>query len=87
MKDIELGAPVIGYDEFNMLPNNPLGKAVSVSDIVISGNTAAFTSRGLRFTVTDNGPGVANDSIIVNDGIRNYPVSLFDGELRIINAR
>ena len=86
MKDIELGAPVIGYDEFNMLPNSPLGKAVPVSDIVISGHTAAFTSRGLRFTVTDNGPGVTKDSIIVNDGIRDYPVSLFDGDLKIITG-
>jgi hypothetical protein len=66
---------------------DPLGKAVPVSDIVISGNTATFTSmRGLRFTVTDNGPGVANDSIMANDGIREYPVSLFDGDLKIISG-
>ena len=41
----------------------------------------------MQFTVTDNGPGFANDLIIVNDGIRDYPISLFDGELRIINAQ
>jgi hypothetical protein len=47
--------------------------------------------RNFRFsiypvTVTDNGPGFTNDSIIVNDGIRDYSLSLFDGELIIINT-
>jgi len=58
MKDLEPGAPVIDYDQFNMLPRNPLGEAVPVNDIAISGNTATFTSGGLRFTVTDNDPRV-----------------------------
>ena len=80
MKDIEQGAPVTGYNQFNMLPHNPLGKAVPVIDITLSGKTVTFTSGGLRFTVTDNGPGFANDLIIVNDGIRDDPISLFDGE-------
>jgi len=83
MKDLELGAPVIGYDQFMMLPDNPLGEPVEARDIEISGNTATFTVGTNRVTVKDNGPGFANDSITVNDGIRDYPVSLFGGDLKI----
>jgi len=86
MKDIEKGTPVIGYDQFMMIPDNPLGKAVEVRDIQISGNTAVFTLGTSRITVTDNGPGFAHDSITVNDGIRDYPMSLFAGDLKIING-
>jgi len=86
MKDIEKGIPVIGYDQFMMIPDNPLGKAVEVSDIELSGNTASFTSGSFRITVKDNGPGFARDSITVNDGIREYPLSLFAGDLKITSG-
>jgi hypothetical protein len=42
---------------------------------------------GLRFSVTDNGFPFDIRSNVMYDGIREYPVSLFDGELRIINAQ
>jgi len=84
MKDLELGVPVIGYDQFMMIPDNPLGEEVAVRDIDISGNTATFTFGTFRVTVKDNGPGFAKDSIRVNDGMRDYPVSLFGGDLKII---
>ena len=86
MKDIEKGIPIIGYSQFMMLPDNPLGEAVEVSKITISGNTATFTSLKVHITVTDNGPGYTKDSIVINDGIREYPVSLFDGDLKIVNS-
>ena len=86
MKDIELGVPAIGYNQFMMLPDNPLGESVDVSDISISGNRATFSSLKMLITVTDNGPGFENDSIVLYDGLREYPVSLFDGDLKIIRG-
>lgn len=87
LKDIEKGTPVIGYNQFMMVPDNPLGEPVHVSDIQISGNTVVFSIENSRITVTDNGPGFANDSISVNDGIRDYPVTLYDGDLNIIHTK
>lgn len=83
MKDMEKGVPVMGYNQFMMVPDNPIGEAVEVHDIEFSGKTASFTSGSFRVTVKDNGTGYARDSITVNDGIREYPVSLFDGDLKI----
>jgi len=87
LKDIEKGVPVIGYDQFMMVPDNPLGKAVEVTDIAISGNTATFNVGPNRITVKVKGPGFANDSITVNDGMRDYPMTLYAGDLKIIKGR
>ena len=84
LKDLKLGVPVIGYNQFMMLPTNPLGEPVEVRDISISGNTAVFTLGTNRVTVKVNGPGFANNSITVNDGLRDYPMSLFAGGLKIV---
>jgi len=83
MKDLALNAPVIGYSNFNMLPDNPLGDKVPVNAITISGSTATFTAGDAVFTMVDGGQGFERDSIIVNDGIREYPVSLFGGDIVI----
>lgn len=83
MKDLALNAPVIGYSNFNMLPDNPLGDKVSATNITISGNTATFTVNDAQFTLVDGGKGYEHDSITVNDGIREYPVSLFAGDIVI----
>jgi hypothetical protein len=83
MKDLALNAPVIGYNNFNMLPDNPLGDKVPVSNITISGNTATFTVNDAKFTLVDGGRGFEHDSITVNDGIREYSVSLFAGDIVI----
>ena len=86
MKDIALGVPVIGYNQFIMLPDNPIGDKVPASEIKLTGNIATFMSGGLHYTVVDGGEGLANDSIVVNDGIRKHPVSLFDGDITISNT-
>ncbi len=39
------------------------------------------------FTVVDGGEGLASDSIIVNDGIREYPVRLLDGVITISTGK
>ncbi len=83
MIDLALNAPVIGYSNFNMLPDNPLGDKVPASDITISDNTATFTLNDTKFTMVDGGQGLKHDSITVNDGIREYPVSLFGGDIVI----
>jgi len=86
MKDVELGGPVKEYNQFNMLPDTPLGKAVPVSNIAISGDSVTFTMKGVHFTVKVKGSETTQDSIMVNDGIKEYPVPIFDGKLRILTA-
>lgn len=86
MKDLALGAPVIGYSAFNMLPDNPLGDEVPATDIQLSGNTVTFMA-GLHYTVVDGGEGLASDSITVNDGIRQYSVHLLDGDISLHNSK
>jgi len=87
MKDLALGAPVIGYSQFNMLPDNRLGDKVPASEIKLTGNTATFMSGGLHYTIVDGGPGISGDTIRIDDGIRQYPVSLFDGNITISNIQ
>lgn len=87
MKDLSLGMPVVGYSRFNMLPDNPLGDEVPASDIQLNGNTVTFMSGDLHYTVVDGGEGISKDTITVNDGIREYPVSLFDGDITLSNIR
>jgi len=87
LKDLALGVPVIGYSQFNMLPTTPLGDEVAASEITLSGNTMTFMSGGLHYTVVDGGEGLDSDSISVNDGIREYPVQLLDGDLTISTGK
>jgi hypothetical protein len=35
----------------------------------------------------EGGEGLTNDSITANDGIREYPVHLFDGDITLSNLR
>jgi len=70
-----------------MLPDNPLGDEVPASYIQINGNTVTFTSGELHYTVVDGGAGLSRDSITINDGIRQYPVPLFDGDITFSNIR
>ncbi len=86
LQDIKTGQPVIGFSMFNMLPDTPIGEPVSVSDIALSGNTMSFNVGPMRYKVTDGGKGYQHDSITVNDGLNDYPVTLFDGDLTISGA-
>ncbi len=82
-KDVKSGQPVLGFSMFNMLPDTPIGEPVPVSDITLSGKTMGFNVGPMRYQVTDGGEGYQHDSITVNDGLNDYPVTLFDGDLMI----
>ncbi len=87
MKDLSTGKPVVGYGLKNMLPDTPMGSPIEVSDISLSGHTMTFTVESFIYTVTDGGPGYENDSITVNNGLEDYPVRLFAGDLTITGAK
>ncbi len=82
-KDIHTGQPVIGFSMFNMLPDTPLGEPVPVTGITLSGTTMSFIVGDLHYQVIDGGKGYQHDSITVNDGLNDYPVTLFDGDVMI----
>jgi len=83
LQDIKTGQPVIGFSMFNMLPDTPIGEPVPVSDIALSGKSMSFNVGPMRYTITDGGKGYQHDSITVYDGLNDYPVTLFDGDLTI----
>ncbi len=87
MKDIKTGQPIVGFSMFNMLPDTPIGEPVPVSDITLSGKTMSFIVGDLHYQVTDGGQGYEHDSITVNDGLNDYPVTLFAGDLTISGSR
>jgi len=87
MKDIHTGQPILGFSMFNMLPDTPIGEPVQVTGITLSGNTMSFIVGDLHYQVTDGGQGYEHDSITVNDGLNDYPVTLFDGDLTISGSR
>jgi len=87
MKDLALGAPVIGYSQFNMLPDSPLGERVPAVDIQLTGDRAIFRCGGLLYTIVNGGEGVVHDSITVNNGVREYPVHLLDGYITVDDGK
>jgi hypothetical protein len=87
LQDIKTGQPVIGFSMFNMLPDTPIGEPVPVSDITLTGKTMSFNVGSMRYKVTDGGKGYQHDSITVNDGLNDYPVTLFDGDLTITGVQ
>jgi len=87
LQDIKTEQPVIGFSMFNMLPDTPIGEPVPVSDITLSGKTMSFNVGPMRYQVTDGGKGYQHDAITVNDGLNDYPVTLFDGNLTITGGQ
>jgi len=83
LKDLDLDQPIAGYSIRNMVPDKPIGETVEVTDVKLNGKTMSFNVGDLRYTVTDGGPGYEKDTIVINDGLSAYPVSLFDGDLTI----
>jgi hypothetical protein len=83
LKDIETGQPVLGYSMFNMLPDTPIGEPVPVSEVILTDITMSFSVGPMRYPITDGGKGYQHDFITVNDGLNDYPVTLFDGDLTI----
>ena len=49
-------------------------------------NRVLTPTSGLHYTVVDGGDGLENDAIVVNDGIRQYPVRLFNGDITLTNS-
>lgn len=86
-KDIKTGQPVLGFSMFNMLPDTPIGEPVPVSDVTLSGTTMSFNVGPMRYQITDGGEGYQHDTVKVNDGLNDYPVTLFDGDLTISGSR
>jgi hypothetical protein len=87
LQDIKTGQPVIGFSMFNMLPDTPIGEPVPVTDISLTDKTMSFNVGPMRYKITDGGEGYQHDSITVNDGLNDYPVTLFDGDLTITDGR
>jgi hypothetical protein len=87
IKDLGTGKPVAGYGIRNMLPDTPLGQPIEVSDVELAGRSMQFTVEGYRYTVTDGGPGYKNDKVVLNNGLEDYPVTLFAGDLTITGAK
>ncbi len=87
LQDIKTGQPVIGYSMFNMLPDTPIGEPVPVTDISLTDKTMSFNVGPMRYQVTDGGKGYQHDFLTVNDGLNDYPVTLFDGDLIITGGQ
>jgi hypothetical protein len=83
IKDLGTGKPVAGYGIRNMLPDTPLGQPIEVSDVEFKDRRMQFTVEGYRYTVTDGGPGYENDKVVLDNGLEEYPVTLFAGDLTI----
>jgi hypothetical protein len=83
MKDIDTGKAAIGYDDINMLPDRPYGKKIPVSEVKKSGRIVSFKAGPGYYTLSDGGSGYKNDKASVNDGIREYGIELYDGDINI----
>jgi len=83
MKDVKSGKAVWGYADINMLPSQPYGAKLPVSEVEVHGKTVLFKAGSKHFTFFDGGEGYKNDTIIVNDGNRDYYVELYAGDVRI----
>jgi hypothetical protein len=83
MKDVKSGKAVLGYADINMLPDQPYGKKIMISDVKQQGKTVLFKAGSKRYIMVDGGEGYKNDAIIANDGNRDYIVELYDGDVKI----
>jgi hypothetical protein len=83
MKDVKSGKAVLGYADINMLPDQPYGKKIMISDVKQQGKTVLFKTGSKRYIMVDGGEGYRNDAIIANDGNRDYIVELYAGDVKI----
>jgi len=83
MKDVDSGKAVFGYADINMLPKMPYGEKLPVSEVEKKGKTVLFKAGSKHFIFLDGGEGYENDTIIVNDGNRDYIAELYDGDVKI----
>jgi hypothetical protein len=83
MKDVQSGKAVLGYADINMLPNQPYGEKIKISEVKHRGKTILFKAGSKRYIVIDGGEGYQNDTIIANDGNRDYIVELYAGDVKV----
>lgn len=87
MKDTYTQKAVFGYADINMLPNKPYGEKLPVSEVEIHGKTVLFKAGSKYYILIDGGEGYQNDTAIVNDGVRDYMVELYDGDISITKEK
>jgi hypothetical protein len=85
MKDIHSGEPVLGYADINMLPDRPYGEEIPVTEVQHKGRTVLFKAGSKSYILVDGGEGYENDTVIANDGNRDYLVELYDGDVKVHN--
>jgi hypothetical protein len=85
MKDVASGKAVLGYADINMLPDQPYGEKIPVSEVRHRGKTVLFKAGSKHFILVDGGEGYRNDTIIANDGNRDYLVELYAGDVKVYN--
>jgi len=83
MKDVQSGKPVWGYADINMLPSQPYGEKIPVSEVKVHGKTVLFKAGSKHYIFFDGGEGYENDTIIANDGNRDYFVELYGGDVKV----
>ena len=83
MKDVDSGKAVLGYADINMLPTLPYGEKIPVENVQKRGKTVLFKAGSKYYILIDGGEGYKNDTIIVNDGVRDYMVELYEGDVRV----
>jgi len=84
MKDVKNGKAVLGYADINMLPDQPYGEKIPVSEVQHRGRTVMFKAGSKHYILVDGGKGYQNDTIIVNDGNRDYLVELYAGDVKVV---
>jgi hypothetical protein len=83
MRDVKSGKAILGYADINMLPDQPYGEKIPVSEVTHKGKTVLFKAGSKHYIMVDGGEGHQNDTIIVNDGNRDYLVELYAGDVKI----
>jgi len=83
MKDVDTGKAVLGYADINMLPDQPYGKKLPVSQVEKHGKTILFKAGSKRYILMDGGPDFRSDTAIANDGNRDYIVELYAGDIKV----
>ncbi|KYJ87664.1 hypothetical protein [Sulfurovum riftiae] len=83
MKDVDTGKAVLGYADINMLPDQPYGEKLPVSQVEKRGRTVLFKAGSKHYILMDGGADYRSDTAIANDGNRDYIVELYDGDIKV----
>ena len=84
LRDDADGTKVLKWRQGLDMLGAPRDTPMPMTDLEFDGKTARFEAFGVRWTITDDGPGYENDKIFVNDGFRTVgPTKLYAGNLWI----